>query len=294
MTRSLSGLSKSSHRATPDVNALVKVFASKLSLSDDFDAGLSVLPQELYDVKFKSSWSVQISRVHSIMKDLDVDKTVGPDCISPGILHDCYLELSHPVTMLFRRICRSGTFPTSWKVAGVMPVFKNRGSVSDPLFYCPVSVMPTLALLFEHVIGSQMYNFIAPFIPQIQYGLLKGTGAQDCGATIAFTATQALNRRQECRIVSLDINGAFDRIWWNGLLNHLWSIGFRQRAYSLMESYLSDKYLFVVANGLDSSLYPIMVGVPQGGVWSPMLFNLYVLTSSPISTQILSVGELCG
>ena len=49
MSRSLSGLPKSSRRATPDV------FASKLSLSDDFDAGLSVLPQELYDVKFKSS-----------------------------------------------------------------------------------------------------------------------------------------------------------------------------------------------------------------------------------------------
>ena len=43
-----------------------------------------------------------------------------------------------------------------------------------------------------------------------------------------------------------------------------------------MESYLSDRYLFVVANGQDSSLYPITAGVPQGGVWSPMLFNLYV------------------
>ena len=84
------------------------------------------------------------------------------------------------------------------------------------------------------------------------YNLQCGLCAQDCGVTIAFTATQALNRRQECRIVSLDINGAFDRIWWNGLLNHLWSIGFRQRAYSLMESYLSDRYLFVVANGQDS------------------------------------------
>ena len=67
--------------------------------------------------------------------------------------------------------------------------------------------MPTLALLFEHVIGSQMYNFNVPFLPQNQYGFVKGTGAQDCGATIAFTATQALNRRQECRIVSLDKGG---------------------------------------------------------------------------------------
>ena len=97
--------------------------------------------------------------------------------------------------MLFRPICRSGIFPKSWKVARVTLVFKHKGFAADPAFYHPVSVMPTLALLLERVISSQMYNFITPFIPQNQYGILKGTGAQDCGATIAFIATQALNCR---------------------------------------------------------------------------------------------------
>ena len=120
--------------------------------------------------------------------------------------------------------------------------------------------MPTLALLFERVISSQMYNFITPFIPQNQYGFMKGTGAQDCGATIAFIATQALNCWQELHIVSLDIKGAFDKIWWDGLLHHLWTIGVRQKAFSLLKSYLSDRYLFVVANGKESSLYPVMTG----------------------------------
>ena len=82
------------------------------------------------------------------MKNLDVDKAVEPDCISPWILHNCYLKLSHPITMLFCHVCKSGTFPTLWKVARVRvtSVLKNKGSVSDPLFYHPVSVMPTLAL----------------------------------------------------------------------------------------------------------------------------------------------------
>ena len=123
-------------------------------------------------------------KIRSVMKNLDVDKTVGPDCINPRMLHNCYLELSYPITMLFHCICRSGTFPRLWKVARVMPVFKNRDSVSDPLFYRPVSVMPTLALLFERVIGSQMYNFIVPFVPQNQYGFVKGMSAQDCSATM--------------------------------------------------------------------------------------------------------------
>ena len=38
---------------------------------------------------------------------------------------------------------------------------------------------------------------------------------------MAFTATQVLEDHQECRIVSLDIHGAFDSVWWDGLLQHL-------------------------------------------------------------------------
>ena len=48
--------------------------------------------------------------------------------------------------------------------------------------------MPPL-LLFEHVIGSQVCNFVILFIPQNQIGFVKGTSAQDCGVTIGFIAT---------------------------------------------------------------------------------------------------------
>ena len=51
-----------------------------------------------------------------------------------------------------------------------------------------LAVMPPL-LLFEHVIGSQVCNFVILFIPQNQIGFVKGTSAQDCGVTIGFIAT---------------------------------------------------------------------------------------------------------
>ena len=70
-----------------------------------------------------------------------------------------------------------------------------------------------MVLLFEHVISSQLYNCITPFVLQSQYGFLKGSGAQDCGTAIALFATQALESHQECQVVSLDIKGAFDHIF---------------------------------------------------------------------------------
>ena len=36
--------------------------------------------------------------------------------------------------------------------------------------------------------GSQLYWHISPYIPSTQFGFIKGTGAQDCGVALAFTA----------------------------------------------------------------------------------------------------------
>ena len=50
----------------------------------------------------------------------------------------------------------------------------------------------------------------------------------------------------------------------------------RAKAYKLFESYLSDRALFVASNGEISEHVGIKSGVPQGAIWSPLLFDLFV------------------
>ena len=44
----------------------------------------------------------------------------------------------------------------------------------------------------------------------------------------------------------------------------------------MLSSYLSDRCLFVVAHGETSAQQNFTAGVPEGEIWSPILFNLYV------------------
>ena len=59
---------------------------------------------------------------------------------------------------------------------------------------------------------------------------MKGSSTSDAGALLVSTVTTAINQRAEARFVVLDIKGAFDNVWWKGLLAHLCSIGFRDKA----------------------------------------------------------------
>jgi len=170
---------------------------------------------------------------------------------------------------------KSGEFPRSWKVARVTPVYKKKDA-SLPENYRPISVLPTLATTFERVLMKQLSSFLFGHIPPNQFGFLPGTGTVDVGVILADRISLALEARKDVRLVALDFKGAFDKVWWRGLLAHLWAVGVRSKAFKLMQSYLSDRALFVVANGDSSSHMSIKSGVPQGAIWSPLLFDLFI------------------
>ena len=107
-----------------------------------------------------------------MLRSLDVKKAVGLDGVSPYIPKCCCDELCYLLCLLFRRVCRSEEFPLSWKVSRITPVYKRKGSITDPRSYHSIAVFPTLAMVFEYVIYSQSYRHLSPYIPPTQFGFM--------------------------------------------------------------------------------------------------------------------------
>ena len=59
---------------------------------------------------------------------------------------------------------------------------------------------------------------------------------------------------------------AFDRVWHEGIVYKLNSIGISDKFYKLIESYLSNRFQRVVLNGQTSLWRPILAGLPQGSI----------------------------
>ena len=75
------------------------------------------------------------------------------------------------------------------------------------------------------------------------------------------------NPSLEVRSVFLDISKAFDKVWHEGLLYKIKSMGISGELYSLLESYLSSRLQRVVLNGQTSSWRSVLASVPQGSMY---------------------------
>ena len=88
-----------------------------------------------------------MSKVWRVLCSLDVTKAVGPNGVSPRLLKNCYLELCHSLFLFFCRVSTEAMIPALWKTTRITPVYKRQGSATNPSFYRPVSVLPTLGII---------------------------------------------------------------------------------------------------------------------------------------------------
>ena len=78
------------------------------------------------------------------------------------------------------------------------------------------------------------------------------------------------------RAVALDISKAFDKFWQTGLLHKLTEFGISGQIFTLISSFLSNRRLQEVLDGKSSQEYLVNAGVPQGSIFGPTLFLLYI------------------
>ena len=78
--------------------------------------------------------------------------------------------------IIFQHSFYDGIFPKIWKHAIVLPLYKGKGSRSEPGSYRPISLCSCLSKVLERVVKKQLVQFLSKrkLLSQAQHGFIAG------------------------------------------------------------------------------------------------------------------------
>ncbi|KAM7296609.1 uncharacterized protein ISCGN_021766 [Ixodes scapularis] len=200
----------------------------------------------------------------------------GPDRVTMTMLKDLpestKLQLLEPVN----HVWITGMLPEHWKYSLVIPIpkpGKDKGTLSN---FRPISLTSCTCKLMERMVLSQIdwhLETTGAFYPA-QTGFRLCLGTQESLTLISDDVIHNVHRSKFRTIVAIGVKKAFDSVPHSTIIGEAHRLGLAGRTLNFIKNFLAGRTFSVRCGQHDIEPKPNRVGVLQGSVLSPTLFNL--------------------
>ena len=224
---------------------------------------------------FNHGMHVSVTEVLDLLQGLTNDKATGMDRLSGESLKFADTILAILLSICFTCMFKHSYLPVSMLDSVVVPLVKNKnGNLSDKKNYRPIALSSTISKVFENVILHRLEEYL--WTTDNQFGFKSGHST-DLSVYALTEFIEYLKRRTtSVYVVFLDASKAFDEINHWVLFKKLLNRGMPIYLVKVLCYWYQHQSMYVKWGTTLSSKFQVTNGVRQGGVLSPLLFNVFV------------------
>ena len=216
--------------------------------------------------------------VLKIIQGLKNNKSPGPDGVPAELLKCGPPELVDLLFGLIQHIWETGAVPQQWKDANLVTIYKNKGDRA----VCGNSMGIALLAVAGKVLAKVLIRRVATnigekLLPESQCGFRPGRGTCDMVFVVRQLQEKTREQQRGIHMAFVDLSKAFDRVPRVLLWNLLSRFGCPSRVVGLIRSFHDGMKVRVSTSGALSDEFSVTVGVKQGCVMAPVLFNIFML-----------------
>ena len=187
---------------------------------------------------------------------------------------------------MFKTALNKNIIPHTWKLANIVPISQPIKDIDKGTPYRPKSLLSVIAMTLE----KSLLPYITANIPNTP--LQHGYKTQHCTVTVLHTLNNTVAKGfnqmappERTITVALDMSEAFDTLNIHTLIRKLLQTNIRGTIIKFIANYIKGRKAYTTCRN-HTSIRQFKTGVPQGGILSPILFDIYTSDLPPPSAPV--------
>ena len=219
-------------------------------------------------------------RLDRAVRQLPLNKAPGPDGIRNHMIQSAWPWIKSAVRNIFHNCLSLGTSPAAWwENKGVLLAKPSKSDYTNPRAFRIISLTAGFQKLLERLIlwDLEQDHNISIRLTSNQHGFRKGASTESAIHNLSRRVEDAVNRGDYALGVFLDIEGAFDNLNFDAIIEALQELQVPPTFIRWIHHMISNRYVTISYCG-ETIRRRVTKGCPQGGVLSPLLWNISLNT----------------
>ena len=213
--------------------------------------------------------------VESAIKSLKKGKSAGVDNIPAELVREGGDSMITFLTNVCNKIWQTGEWPTSWTQSLIITLPK-KGNLQQCQNYRTISLISHPSKVMLKVLLNRLRPQAEKIIAEEQAGFRPGRSTTEQIFNLRILCERYLQHQQDLYHVFVDFKKAFDRVWHEALWATLKFYNINSNLIKVMQNLYSKASSAVYFDNSIGEWFKTTVGVRQGCLLSPTLFNIFL------------------